>query len=211
VGGHEALVRVNRPGTPLCAADLAAVGGAASGLRLPKVESASDVAWVRQRAPGVPIDCTIESPLGVLRAFEIATAPGVAHLSFGAADLATGLGVVDRAESLLVARSHVVLASRAAGLGGPSDGVYVQLADLEGLEHAARLARRLGFDGKSAIHPSQIAVINDVFRPTDAELERARRIVDAFEAANGNPLRLEDGEFVDLPIAEHARHVLERA
>jgi citrate lyase subunit beta/citryl-CoA lyase len=211
VVGREAIVRVNRAGTALCAADLAAVAGVAAGLRLPKVESAGDVAWARDRAPGVPLDCTIESALGVLRVLEIATAPGVTHLSFGAADLATDLGVADNVVPLFHARSQVVLASRAAGLGGPSDGVYAQLADLEGLRRAATHARRLGFEAKSAIHPSQVAVINEIFRPTPAEVEWARRVVAAFDAASGNPLRLDDGEFVDLPIAERARRVLERA
>ncbi len=211
VAGRRAVVRVNRPGTELCAADLGAVAGHAAGLRLPKVESAGDVAWVRERAPGVPLDCTIESALGVLRALEIATAPGVAHLSFGAADLSTDLGVEDAPLPLFHARSHVVLASRAAGLGGPSDGVHVHLADLDGLRRSARLARRLGFEAKSAIHPDQVAVINEVFRPTDVEVEWARRIAAAFAAAGGNPIRLDDGEFVDLPIAERARRILERA
>jgi citrate lyase subunit beta/citryl-CoA lyase len=115
---HGGWVRVNRPGTDDCAADLAAVGGLARGLRLPKVESAADVAWVRERLHGrdVPLTAAVESASAVLRALEIAAAPGVVNLAFGNVDFGLELNVDpsdDRAT--LYARSHLVLASRAAG------------------------------------------------------------------------------------------------
>src|SRR5215472_2279852 len=171
LASRPAWVRVNRPGTDLCAADVEAVGGLARGLRLPKVESAADVAWVRERLGGrdTPLTPAIESAPGVLRAAEIA---------------------------------------RAAGIEPPSDGVWVRYRDLDGLREEARRARRLGFFGKSAIHPTQVPVINEVFSPTADELAWARRVLAAFEASGGAATRLDDGEMIDVPVAERARRVL---
>ena len=214
LASHPAWVRVNRPGTPECAADLAAVGGLARGLRLPKVESAADVAWVRARLEGrgVPITAAIESARGVLDAFAIASSPGVVNLAFGNVDFGLELRL-DPSDGLasLHARSHLVLASRAAGIEPPSDGVWVRYRDLDGLREAALGARRLGFFGKSAIHPSQVAVINEVFAPTAEELEWARRVLAAFEASGGAATRLDDGEMVDVPVAERARQLIAQA
>jgi citrate lyase subunit beta/citryl-CoA lyase len=211
---HPAWVRVNRPGTDLCAADLAAVGGLARGLRVPKVESPADVAWVRERLDGrdVPITAAIESAPAVLRAAEIAASPSVVSLAFGNVDFGLELGV-DPADdqATLLARSHLVLASRAAGIEPPSDGVWVRYRDLDGLRREARWARRLGFFGKSAIHPDQVPVINEVFSPSADELDWARRVVAAFEASGGAATRLDDGEMIDVPVAERARRMLARA
>jgi citrate lyase subunit beta/citryl-CoA lyase len=210
LASHPAWVRVNRPGTELCAADLSAVGGLARGLRLPKVESAADVAWVRERLGGhdLPLTATIESAPGVLAAREIAAAPGVTSLAFGNVDFGLELHV-DPADDLatLHARSHLVLASRAAGIEPPSDGVWVRYRDLDGLRDEARRARRIGFFGKSAIHPGQVPVINEVFSPTERELAWARRVLAAFEASGGAATRLDDGEMVDVPVAERARRI----
>jgi citrate lyase subunit beta/citryl-CoA lyase len=87
--------------------------------------------------------------------------------------------------------------------------VHVQLDDLEGLRRAAEAARRVGFFGKSALHPSQVPIINEVFQPTDQEMEWAKRVLEAFERSGGAATRLEDGEFVDIPVAERARRILE--
>jgi citrate lyase subunit beta / citryl-CoA lyase len=214
LASHAGWVRVNRPGTDVCAADLAAVGGLARGLRLPKVESAGDVAWVRERLAGrdIPLTAAIESAAGVLRAVEIATAPGVVSLAFGNIDFGLELGI-DPADdqATLHARSHLVLASRAAGIEPPSDGVWARYSDAGGLRDEARRARRLGFFGKSAIHPSQVPVINEVFSPTADELAWARRVVAVFDASAGAATALDDGEMVDVPVAERARRILAMA
>src|SRR5215472_2346852 len=211
LAGRPGWVRVNRPGTDDCAADLAAVGGAARGLRLPKVESAADVAWVRERLGGrdVPLTAAVESASAVLGALEIASAPGVVNLAFGNVDFGLELNL-DPSDDLatLYARSHLVLASRAAGVEPPSDGVWVRYRDLDGLRAEALRARRLGFFGKSAIHPVQVPVINEVFSPTAGELAWARRVLAAFEASGGAATRLDDGEMIDVPVAERARRVL---
>jgi citrate lyase subunit beta / citryl-CoA lyase len=205
---RSAWVRVNAVRTAECGADLDAVGALAAGIRIPKVESAEDVAWVADRAPGTPLICAIESARGILAAAEIAAAPGVRHLSIGGVDLRRDLGAGDGAEPMLYARSHIVLASRAAGLAPPIDSVHPHVSDEAGLRAAAEHARALGFFGKSAIHPRQLAVLHDVFTPNEQEVAWAREVIDAFTAAGGEPLRLENGEFVDVPVADRARRVL---
>ena len=135
--------------------------------------------------------------------------PGVRHLSMGGVDLRRDLSVAGGATPTLYARSHIVLASRAAGLAPPIDSVYPHLDDEAGLRAETELARSLGFFGKSAIHPRQIPTLHDVFAPTDEEVDWAREVLAAFEAANGEALRLPSGEFVDLPVADRTRRLLE--
>jgi citrate lyase subunit beta / citryl-CoA lyase len=208
---RSAWVRINAVGTELAAADLDAVAGLAAGIRIPKVESARDVEWVRDRAPDMPLICAIESARGILAAQEIASVPGVRHLSMGGIDLRRDLGTTDGNLQTLYARSHLVTVSRAAGLDPPIDSVYARLDDEAGLRAQAEFARSLGFLGKSAIHPSQLATIHDVFTPSAEQLKWAQTVLDAFDAAAGEAVKLPDGEFVDLPVAERARRVLQLA
>jgi citrate lyase subunit beta / citryl-CoA lyase len=201
-------VRVNRPRTELCERDLEAVAGVASGLRLPKVESAADVEWVAERAPRIPLDCFIESAKGVLHAYEIAASPACASIAYGGLDLAADLGIQGGELETVFARSSLVLSARAADKPPPSDGIHTLIEDDAGLREEAEAAKRLGFFGKSAIHPRQIPTINEVFTPRPAEIEWAQRIVAAFEAAGGAPTKLPGGEFIDLPVAKRARQLL---
>jgi citrate lyase subunit beta / citryl-CoA lyase len=208
---HAAWVRVNLPRTDLCAADLDAVAADAYGIRIPKAESPDDVAWVAERAPGKPIICAIESARGLLAAAEIAAAPGVRFLAMGGVDLRRDLNAEAGNLQTLHARSHIVVAARAAGLEPPIDSVYPRLDDDEGLRDQAEFARSLGFFGKSAIHPRQIPTLHQVFTPSEQEIAWAREVIDAFEASGGEALRLPGGEFVDVPVAERARRLLEIA
>jgi citrate lyase subunit beta/citryl-CoA lyase len=208
---RSAWVRINAVGTELAAVDLDAVAGLAAGIRIPKVESAGDVRWVRDRAPDTPLICAIESARGILAAQEIASAPGVRHLSLGGIDLRRDLGATDGNLQTLYARSHLVAVSRAAGLGPPIDSVYARLDDDAGLRAQAEFARSLGFFGKSAIHPRQLPVLHDVFTPSAEEVEWAHTVLDAFDAATGEAVKLPDGEFVDLPVADRARRLLQLA
>ena len=201
-------VRVNRARTETGERDLEKVAGSVLGLRIPKVESAADVAWVSERAPGVPLDCTIESARGVLAAFEIASAPACALLSYGGLDLAADLGIAGGDQETLYARSYLVLAARAAGKPPPSDGVYPMLDDDAGLRQETEAAKRLGFFGKSAIHPRQVPIIHQVFAPTPEEVAWAKDVLAAFERAGGAATRTAGGEFVDVPVAEKARRIL---
>jgi citrate lyase subunit beta/citryl-CoA lyase len=208
---QPAWVRVNAARTAQCEADLAAVSNAAYGIRVPKAESPEDVSWVAERAPGKPLICAIETARGVLAATEIATVPGVRHLAMGGVDLARDLNASSGNLQTLYMRSHLVLASRAAGIEPPIDSVYAQLDDEPGLREQAEFARSLGFLGKSAIHPRQLPVLHEVFTPAPEQIAWAREVVTAFEAAGGAALRLPCGEFVDLPVAERARRLLEVA
>ena len=209
VAERSALVRVNPPRTAVCAADVDAVAGSAAAIRIPKCESADDVAWVACRAPGVPLVPAIETARGVLAAQEIAAAPGVAHLSIGGLDLLRDLYAGDGNLPMLYVRSHLVVVSRAAGLPPPVDSVYPLIDDDAGLRAEAQFVRSLGFAAKSAIHPRQIPILHEVFAPSARDLEWAREVLAAFEAAGRGATRLPDGEFVDLPVAQRAQRLLD--
>ena len=208
---HPAWVRVNAAQTAWCEADLAAVADRAFGIRIPKVESADDVEWVTARAPGKPIICAIESARGVLAAQQIAAVPGVRFLAIGGVDLQRDLNTSGGNLQTLYARSHLVLASRAAGIEPPIDSVFPLRDDTAGLRDQAQFARSLGFFGKSAIHPRQLNILHEVFTPTEAEIEWAQQVLAGFEAASGGGFALPSGEFVDLPVADRARRLLEIA
>jgi citrate lyase subunit beta/citryl-CoA lyase len=127
----------------------------------------------------------------------------------GGVDLRRDLNAGDDDLATLYVRSHLVVVSRAAGLQPPIDSVYPQLDDETGLRAHATSARSLGFFGKSAIHPRQLPVLHDVFTPTHDERAWALEVVDAFESAGGEAVRLRSGEFVDVPVAQRAHRLLE--
>lgn len=222
----KAYVRVNALSTPFAYDDLRAVVCAGlDGVVVPKIEAPEQVAivaWVLsqlERERGIPagsieIKPIIETAAGLLHARHIAAAsPRLKRLSFGAGDfsLDTNMTWTVGHEGLLWARVQIVIISRAAGLAPPLDTVFADLADMEGLAAEAAQARRLGFGGKTCIHPKQVEVVNAVFTPSAEEVEQARRIVEAFEqaAASGVASLQVAGQFVDYPIAEKARRIVE--
>jgi citrate lyase subunit beta / citryl-CoA lyase len=208
---RAAWVRINPVGTAACEADLDAIGALAAGIRIPKVESAEEAQWVAERAPATPLICAIETARGVLAAADIATVEGVRHLSMGGVDLRRDLNAGQGNLQTLYVRSHLVVVSRAAGLAPPIDSVYPHLDDDAGLREQSEFARSLGFFGKSAIHPRELPPLHDVFTPTADELAWAGEVVQAFDDAPGEALRLPSGEFVDAPVAARARRLLELA
>ncbi|HEX2044147.1 MAG TPA: aldolase/citrate lyase family protein, partial [Gaiellaceae bacterium] len=181
-------------------------------LVLPK---ATPEAVARLGTGGPPVVAIVETAQGLRRAYEVAAAPRVAALALGAVDLGVELRLEPRldGQEVLLARSLVVLDSAAAGLRAPFDLVHLALQDPESLDAECRLARSLGFRGKLCIHPAQIDVVNRVFSPTGDELERARRVVEAYDrgVAGGAGVVSLDGEMVDLPVVERARQVLAEA
>jgi citrate lyase beta subunit len=203
---------VNAAGTPWQEADLAAASRIRpSGVVLPKCEEASAVAVVARRLPGTPLFLMVETARGVLAAAALARVEGVAGLLFGAADFRASVRASrepDEAE-LLLARGTLVLAARAAGVEA-FDTPFFDYRDEVGLERSARRARTLGFDGKTAIHPAQVAVVNRVFAPTREEAERAKVVVAALEAAarEGRGVATVDGEMVEQLHAVEARRTL---
>ena len=133
---------------------------------------------------------------------------------FGAEDFAMDLGLFNvrqvEAGDFLYARSALVVTAASEGLQA-IDRVYTEIRNPTGLEQDTRIARDLGFTGKALIHPAQIEVVEKVFRPTDAEVEHARRVVEAFKEAEagGAGAVAVDGQMVDLPVVERARRVLQ--
>jgi len=214
-GGAEVLLRANGPGTPWHDDDLrAAARIRPAGLVLPKCEDPGAVTAAGARLPGIPLFLMVETARGVLAAAELARLPGVAGLLFGAADYRASVraGRDPEETELLVARSTIVLAARAAGADA-FDTPFFEYRDEAALGESAHRARRLGFDGKAAIHPAQVAVLNRVFSPTGAEVARARRIVEALGAAarEGRGVATVDGEMVEALHAAEARRTLDRA
>jgi citrate lyase subunit beta/citryl-CoA lyase len=114
---------------------------------------------------------------------------------------------------LLPYRSTLIAQSRAAGLEAPIDTVWVSLTDSEGFARSVQRAKDLGFQGKLCIHPDQVPVVNECFRPTESELTHARRVLDAFAQAERDGLAAiqVDGQFVDYPIVYRAQRLIARA
>jgi citrate lyase subunit beta/citryl-CoA lyase len=215
---HEkpVFVRINAPDSVLAEEDVEAVAGARlAGLRLPKTESPESVRRVAQRLENLGceagLQCLIESALGLEFAFEIArTHEKVVGMSLGEADLAADLGVRGDA-GLLYARSRLVAATRAAGLPGPVQSVYTNVRDAEGLRRSTMEGKNMGFVGRSAIHPAQIEVINEVFTPTEEEVAEAKDLLARLEESTGTgtgAFALEDGRFVDEAVVGSARLTL---
>lgn len=207
------IVRVNGVGTPWFDDDVALTRELAlAAVVLPK---ATPEAVAALGDSGPPVIAIVETGAGVREGYEIAKQARVAVLQFGAIDLAAELGLEagpDRSE-LLYARSKVVVDSAAAGIRPPLDMVHVELADAEGLEEECRAGRSLGFRGKACIHPAQVPVVNRVFAPSEAEVEWARKVVDAYEreAGEGRGVFALDGAMIDLPVVERARRVMAEA
>jgi citrate lyase subunit beta / citryl-CoA lyase len=181
--GARAVIRVNAGDTRWGADDLAAVAATGAAVLLPKVTGPGDIARVATALPGRPVWAMVETCAAVGALFALAAAPGLAAMVVGANDLALEMRArpgADRAE-LLPILSLAVAAARAHGRIA-IDAVCNDYSDLGRVSAECAQGRRLGFDGKSLIHPAQIAAANAAFGPDPAEVERARAIVAAFSA-----------------------------
>jgi citrate lyase beta subunit len=218
--GRERVVRTNAATTPDFKADLAALPlDNIDAIFLPKAENPSDVrtlaAWLDNNEPARarPIDIvvSIETPRGLLQALAIAEAsPRASALFFGSGDyaMATGSAVTER--SLAVPRALIVAAASAAGLQAIDAAYFASVKDASATRADALLAKELGFCGKLLFHPNQIEVCNEVFSPSPAEIDRARKIVAAWEAAQraGHGTAVADGQFIAVDIALMAERTL---
>lgn len=192
-------VRVNALSSEWGRGDVEAVAGLADSLVLPKVEQPED--------PGAPFQALIETALGLTRVVEIAAASqGIEALILGFVDMAASLGR-ELDSDWSYARETVLVAARAAGVQA-IDGPYTDVADLDGLEAHATRALATGFDGKWAVHPSQVEPLNEIFSPTDAEIERSQAVLAALEEDGVAAL---DGEMIDEASRKRALDVLARA
>jgi citrate lyase subunit beta/citryl-CoA lyase len=213
-GPREVVVRLNGPGTPWGAADLAAVAQfPVDAVLLPKVESAETVtAALTRLGPTRDVWCMLETPRGVLNAAAIATAsPRVGALVLGTSDLTKDLHARPTRDRipLLTSLELCVLAARAAGITA-LDGVHLDLDDEAGFAAACRQAAELGFDGKTLIHPRQVAAANEAFSPSGSEVDWARRVIAAHAdaVAGGRGVVVLDGRLVENLHVDDARRVL---
>ncbi|MFZ5591179.1 MAG: HpcH/HpaI aldolase/citrate lyase family protein [Bacillota bacterium] len=219
------FIRINAADSPFILSDLQAVIDLpVRGLMLAKTSSAEQVgrvSWLMgllEEAAGItpgtiPLLPFLETSTGISQAREIAAADRrVLTLALGGVDLSQEMGLNYPPESagLLFARGALVTACAAAGLLPPLDTVWPHIKDSAGLAEEARLARRLGFGGKLIIHPAQIDPVNQAFSPTAAEIDFARRVVEAFEQAEASGLAVIqlDGRLIEYPVVRRAQRLL---
>lgn len=224
VAGSLSFVRVNGLGTGLTLEDLKSViQPGLVGIVQPKTESRADVLtvvkWISdaERDMGLEPESIVlvpllETALGVLNAWEIATAnPRIIALAFGALDFTRDMGTSPSAEGaeVLYARSRIALAASAARVQS-IDTPWIDLANSEGLVEEARRVRQLGFRGKLVIHPSQIGPVNQAFSPVEEDVAHARKVAKAFRAAEARGLGAIslDGKMIDVANARQAEDVI---
>jgi citrate lyase subunit beta/citryl-CoA lyase len=223
--GADVVVRVNRPWRMLVRDLEAAVGPSVHALALPKVESAEHVHAVAEMVDeieaerGLPPGHTrfiamIETASGFFRAEAIARShPRMVGLTVGAEDLALSVGMLPEAEGLFYPKQHSIFAARAAGILPLGFlGTVAEFGDIEAFRGVIRRSRKLGFLGAFCIHPSQVAVLNDEYRPSPDEVDRARRMMAAYDEALADKRGavVFEGKMIDVPVVERARQVLER-
>lgn len=159
-------------------------------------------------ATAAPLIALIETACGVAALDEIAGHSAVCRLAFGAVDFSLDIDADADAEVLAPVRMQLVLASRIAGLAAPIDTPSVSLRDEGVIADDARRARAFGFGGKLCIHPAQVALVNEAFQPSPAQIERARALL---AAAEGDGAAAFEGAMIDRPVLERARRVLHTA
>jgi citrate lyase subunit beta/citryl-CoA lyase len=214
------FVRVNATGTPWFGADVSdALGPGLTGVVVPKLESGGQVGEVRKALAAcdqgrLGIVAGLETAVGVEAAPEVLSAPGVIGAYFGAEDYIADVGGARTAEGdeVLYARSRVALAGRLAGVP-VVDQIVADFRDRERFRADAARGRAIGYRGKLCIHPDQVPLAHEAFTPSDEEVDRARRLLAAYEAATGRGRAAIDfeGQMVDEPLARQARAVLAAA
>ena len=197
-GPRQRIVRINGLDTQWGRADAAAVAAMdCDAILLPKVNSTADVDALAALVPDLPIWAMMETPQSVLNAAQIAAHPRMAGFVMGTNDLAKDMGSRGR-PALMMALQMCLLAAKAAGIVA-LDGVYNAFQDDDGLRAECAEGRDLGFDGKTLIHPAQIAIANAAFGPTTDEIALAHRQIAAFAeaAAQGQGVAVVDGKIVE--------------
>jgi citrate lyase subunit beta / citryl-CoA lyase len=210
-GDARGAVRVNPTASAHHQPDVNALSGLPGLLAVvvPMAEDPAALAALHAHlGPGVEVVALVETALGLSRATEIAGTTGVSRIAFGHLDFAADIAASPDAASMLMARSSLVVASRAAGLPGPVDGVTTALDDSSAAASDAASALALGFTGKLCVHPRQVDPVNAAFSPGSDELAWAHRVVAA--ASAGGVVRV-DGQMVDPPVVRRAQSILGRA
>ncbi|MBI51599.1 MAG: hypothetical protein CL779_00070 [Chloroflexi bacterium] len=226
-GQPYCFVRINHPSLHLVELEIDAITQKGLfGIRIPKVETNDDIHVVENflkiaeqkkdlQIGSIKIICNIESSKGILNASSILQASDrVVGFAFGAADFAKDIGVWQPDDfSFLYPKSHLVITSSAHTVQPPIDSVYANLNDESGLKESSALAKNLGFFGRSAIHPKQVPIINEIYTPTTEEIKKAQSIIDALEKAEQNSKGAIDvaGDFVDIAIVKKAEGIINLA
>ena len=212
--GVERMVRINSMRERFGIEDVNAVLATDTpppALMMPKVRTPDEVAMLDQLLSearhATRLHVIIETNEGLEAAFEIARcSPRIDAMFFGGVDMAADLRCQNTYSALIYARSRVVHASAAAGLD-VIDVPFLDLDDPDGMRKEAELVRDLGFAGKGSVHPRQIAALNEVFTPTDAQIARARRIIAAFEEADTG-LVVIDGKLIEKPVLRNMHRIV---
>ncbi|MFJ5956384.1 HpcH/HpaI aldolase/citrate lyase family protein [Paenarthrobacter sp. NPDC092416] len=213
-GDVRALVRVNPADSATHDAEISVLLGLTAGeghgllgIVLPKADDPQLLAELRARFPGdlalVPL---VESAAGLMHAFGLACVPGVTRLAFGAIDFALDVDGSGEDRFLDHARSHLVVASRAAGIAAPLDSPCVDIQDEGKIAESALLARKFGFGGKLCIHPRQVPTVVAAFVPSEAEVAWAHSVI----GAEGAAVQV-DGQMIDRPVTDRAKRILAQA
>ncbi|SNR25280.1 CoA ester lyase [Paracoccus sediminis] len=214
-GRRARIVRINGLSTEWGQDDARFCAGLdADAVLIPKVDGPADLDRVADLIPDLPLWAMMETPLGMLNAAAIAAHPRLEGMVMGTNDLAKELGSRFRPDRLPM-QAGLGLCLLAAKAHGKVivDGVFNAFKDEDGLRAECEQGRDMGFDGKTLIHPAQLAIANDTFAPTDAEIDLARRQIDAFQAAaaEGKGVAVVDGKIVENLHVETARKTLDRA
>jgi citrate lyase beta subunit len=215
--GIERIVRVNCGRTTDGMADIEAIlrtNTPVPSVMLPKIKGPEEVRGIAEAFDEygleTRIQAIIETNEGLEAAYEIAQAtPRLDALLFGAVDLAAELRCANTWEAMLYARSRTVHAAAAAGID-VIDVPWLDLEDMDGMRREADSSADLGFTGKGAIHPNQIAILNQAFSPKPDEIAYARKVLDAFEKANTGVVVV-DGKLIELPVLRTMHRIVARA
>ncbi|MGE5465716.1 MAG: HpcH/HpaI aldolase/citrate lyase family protein [Methanocella sp.] len=230
VPAGRSWIRINGMATGFFDEDLTEFVGTPglAGFICPKQDSPGDVAAVdrmitsleirKGMVPGsTPIIVMIESASGVLSSREIATAAqrieSVVYAGGEDGDMNVSLGATWSSEGpeMMFVRQYTLVAARAADIACPLDGVYSNVRDLDGFKRDTMLSKRLGFRGRTVIHPTQIEAANAIYTPSEKEIDYARRVIDAYQAAlkRGTASTTVDGKLVDVAMAKTAQRILD--
>lgn len=226
-GSAELVIRINGLDTPFGKDDIeAAVRAGVDVIRLPKTERKEDILAVEEvieaveRKIGREIGSTkmmaaIESPIGVINAYEIASSSKrLIAIALGAEDYVTNMKTKRYANGLelLGARTQIIIAARAAGIYA-IDTVYTEVDNEEGFKNEVELIKQLGFDGKSVINPRQIPLVNQVYTPSPDEIKKSVNVIRAAKEAEERGLGVIslNGKMIDKPIVDRAERVLQLA
>ena len=224
-GGADVVVRVNRPWRLLVRDLEAAISPAVVALMLPKIESADHLRLIAETVAEIEAErgiacghtrliAMLETPGSIFQAEAIARAdPRLVALTVGSEDLAQAVGMAPEADGLLFPKQQAIFAARAAGILPLGFlGTVADFADLDRFRATIERSRRLGFTGASVIHPGQIPILNEAFRPQPAEVEHARRLIAAYDTAMaaGRGAATFEGRMIDVPVVRRAQDTLAR-